>query len=273
MSLHTEWIRYGENQRYSGYFAKPDKASDGQPAVIVLQEIWGVDEHIQDVTRRFAQAGYAAFSPDLYAENGARKNGLDPQDIEAVKRFLESVPPTAWHNVEDRDKALAKLPEPEQTKVRNTFGILFGGLNLDAYLPQLVATAEFLRNSYTATKGQPIVSVGYCMGGGLSARLAAADKQLSGAAIFYGRAPSDEQIQQIQCPVRGFYGALDAGITNEVPAFAEKMKSLGKDFSYQVFDNAHHAFFNDTRASYSPAAARAAFAEVLGFFQSVTKNV
>lgn len=270
MTLHTEWIRYGENAQYSGYLARPNRLMNGQPAVIVLQEIWGVDDHIQDVTRRFAQAGYVAFAPDLYARDGARKEGLEADKIESVKRFLESVPPTVWHNAEDRDRAMDTLPEPDRTNVRQTFGTLFGNLNLDAYTDHLLATTAFLREANEATEGQPIVSVGFCMGGGLSARLAASDAKLAGAAIFYGRAPADEQIQHIQCPVRGFYGALDPSITDGVPEFAEKMKGAGKDFAYKVYADAHHAFFNDSRASYGPKAARESFAEVLSFFADVT---
>ncbi|MFB5192858.1 dienelactone hydrolase family protein [Alicyclobacillus fastidiosus] len=270
MALHTEWIRYGRDNLYSGYLAKPERAQDGQPAVVVFQEIWGVDEHIQDITRRFAQAGYVAFAPDLYAENGERRTGLDKDSIEAVKRFLESVPPTVWHDAAARDEALAKLPEPQQSTVRNTFGTLFGGLNLSAYEQQLASTTDFIRNDYAATKGQPVVSVGFCMGGALSAILASIDPNLAGAAIFYGRAPSEEQIANISCPVRGFYGSLDEGITKGVPDFAQKMKEAGKTFSYKVYEGAHHAFFNDTRASYHPRAVRAAFAEVLSFFDEVT---
>jgi carboxymethylenebutenolidase len=271
MTLHTEWVRYGDGNVRSGYLAKPERAQDGQPAVIVLQEIWGVDAHIQEVTERFAQAGYVALAPDLYAENGARKAGLQTDRVDTVKRFLESVPPGAWHDKDKRDEVMGELPEPEQTHVRETFGILFGGLNLDTYTAQLTDASNFLRHDYAATKGQPIVSIGFCMGGGLSARLAANDPDLKGAVIFYGQAPSDEQIKQIVCPVRGFYGELDARITGEVPGFAEKMQQAGKSFAYQIYDGAHHAFFNDSRAAYNPKAARAAFAEVLSFFDEVTK--
>lgn len=271
MSLHTEWIRYGEGESYLGYLAKPERATDGQPAVIVLQEIWGVDEHIQDVTRRFAQAGYVALAPDLYAENGARKTGFEPNSIEKVKRFLETVPPTAWHDADERDKAMNALPEPDRTTVKTTFGLLFGGLDLNKYTDALLAASTLLRDQLPASKGQPVVSVGFCMGGGLSAVLAANDPKMAGAVIFYGSAPSDAQIQKIECPVRGYYGSLDPRITDNVPAFAEKMKAAGKSFDYRVFENAHHAFFNDTRASYNPIAARESFAEVLGFFAQVTK--
>ncbi|WP_067622983.1 dienelactone hydrolase family protein [Alicyclobacillus acidiphilus] len=268
MSLHTEWIRYGDARQFSGYLTHPERMTDGQPAVVVIQEIWGVDEHIKNVADRFAQAGYVALAPDLYARDGARLPGFEAEAIDAVKRFLNSVSPAVWHDAGERDRAMEKLPEPEQSQVRRTFSQLFQS-DLDSHRPQLLASTDYLRNSYAVTKGQAVVSVGFCLGGALSARLASDDAQLAGAAIFYGRAPTEEQMKQIQCPVRGYYGALDHNITDKVPAFAEMMKQLGKDFAYRVYEGAPHAFFNDTRASYHAAAARSAFAEVLTFFHHV----
>ncbi|MBF0548483.1 MAG: dienelactone hydrolase family protein [Candidatus Riflebacteria bacterium] len=57
MANKGEWIEYGTRR---GYFAAPEKVSEPLPAIIVIQEAWGVNEHIEDVTRRFAAAGYAA---------------------------------------------------------------------------------------------------------------------------------------------------------------------------------------------------------------------
>ncbi len=272
MGLHTEWVQYGDNGVYSGFLARPDGVTEGLPAVVVIQEIWGVDDHIQDVTQRFAQAGYLAFAPDLYAKNGKREPGLEANRVQAVKKFLETVPPTAWNNPDDRDRAIDALPEPSRTEIRTTFGQLFGGLDLNRHLPQLQATTEYLRNSAEASKHQPVVSIGFCMGGGLSVRLAATDAELAGAVIFYGHAPSDEQIAAINCPVRGFYGELDPRISNEVPGLAERMKKAGKDFDYRIYDGAHHAFFNDGRASYNVNASRDAYAKVLTFFNEVTQK-
>ncbi|KRW90869.1 carboxymethylenebutenolidase [Alicyclobacillus tengchongensis] len=273
MSLHTEWIRYGKNSEQLGYLAKPERLPNGQPAVIVLQEIWGVDDHIQNVANRFAEAGYVALAPDLYAVDGKRKEGFEADAIDAVKKFLETVPPQVWNDSEARDRAMETLPEPQRTQVRRTFGALFGGLNLDAYNEQLLAASSFLRDTYPGSQGQPVVSIGFCMGGGLSARLATLDPKLAGAVIFYGQAPGEDRIASIQCPIRGFYASLDPRITDAVPAFAEQMQRAGKDFAYRVYEGAHHAFFNDSRASYHPQAARSAFAEVLTFFNQVTGGV
>lgn len=272
MSLHTENIRYGEDEKYSGYVARPSRVQGPLPAILVLQEIWGVDEHIQNVTRRFAEAGFVAFAPDLYARDGKRKEAFTAARIERVKQFLETVPPTIWNQKEERDSAMDALPEPDRTNVKDTFGQLFGGINPGLHAEQLLATTEFLRISYAPSQGQPIASIGFCMGGALSGRLASQDSQLRAAAIFYGNAPDNEAISTISCPVMGFYGSLDARITDAVPAFEENMKAQDKTFTAHVYEGAHHAFFNDTRSSYSPSASRDAFARVLTFFVDQLSN-
>ncbi|MCY0875183.1 MAG: dienelactone hydrolase family protein [Firmicutes bacterium] len=269
MQLHTEVVRYGKDQAFSGLLMKPERATGLLPAVIVIQEIWGVDEHIEDVTRRFAEAGYVAFAPDLYAKQGERLAGLDKDRVEAVKAFLETVPPSAWQNAEERAAAMEKLPDGPRQQIQQTFATLFGGLDRAEFATMLTSAAAWLRDECAYSKGQGVVSIGFCMGGALSGRLACLDPQLRGAAIFYGDAPSNELLSAIQCPVRGFYGGLDPRITNAVPGFAQAMKDAGKDFAYTVYDDAQHAFFNDSRRSYHVTASRDAFAQTLSFFHTV----
>jgi len=266
MPLNSSWIRYGENSQYTGYMACPDKVDAPVPAVVVLQEIWGVDDHIEDVTRRFGQAGYAAFAPDLYANNGSRSPEMEKQRVEDVKSFLETLPPTAWGNAEERDKAMDALPGNQGQFIKETFAKLFGGLNSNNYTDQLVATTQFLRNENEASRGRSVGSVGFCMGGALAAHLAGYDKQLKAAVMFYGRAPEQAVLEQIACPVRGFFAEHDVQLTKTMPAFADAMKAAGKDFDYLVYDGANHAFFNDTRRSYHVDASRDAFARTLSFF-------
>lgn len=266
MAVKTEWVRYGKDQEYIGYMAKMDQVTKDLPAVIVIQEIWGVDDHIQDVAKRFAQAGYLAFAPDLYARHGERIEDLRAERVEEVKAFLDSLPHTAWTNAEERKKALQKLDEGKQTRISKTFERMFGGMHSDDYIQQLLVTSRYLREECEASKGQGVASVGFCMGGGLSALLACRDSQLKGAVIFYGTAPSEEELEHINCPVYGFYGELDKRITDHVPRFAELMKQKGKTFDYQIYKDTHHAFFNDTRSSYNVASARDAYRRVLQFF-------
>lgn len=266
MSVKSSWEFFGPNQQFVGYLATPNESASQLPVIIVLQEIWGVDEHIKDVANRFASAGYAAFAPDLYVREKTRKPVFEPNRIDAVKQFLGTLPPTAWHSEQERDAHLAKLPEPQQTQIRETFVQLFAGLNMENYIEHLLETAKFLREDLELTRGQKMASIGFCMGGALSAITASVVNDLSGAVIFYGNSPKTDRIQTISCPVLGFYGGLDERITSQVPEFDQSMKEAGKSFSYHIYDGAHHAFFNDTRPSYNVQASRDAFAKVLAFF-------
>jgi carboxymethylenebutenolidase len=267
MTVHEEWINYGNDHEFTGFAARLSVAEQSLPAVIVIQEIWGVDGHIQDVVRRLAGAGYAAFAPDLFAMNGSRPESLSFDRIEEAKKFLNTLPPSSWRNPTERDEALILLPLGQRTMISETLSQLLGGLNPEGYVGHLTAAADFLRNTYTFSKGQGVVSVGFCMGGALSAVLAGEDPELKGAVIFYGNAPSLERIANIECPVLGFYGEMDTRLTEGLPAFAAAMKEAGKSLEYTIYPKAQHAFFNDRRPSYQNSAARSAYARLLSFLQ------
>lgn len=270
MSVQSEWVSYGNGGQYVGYAARLEQATTPLPAVIVLQEIWGVDEHIMDVTNRFAEAGYVAFAPDLYAQNGGRPEVVSAERVEAVKSFLNTLPPSAWSNPAEREAEMAKLPGEEQRNIGETFGTLFGGLVMEKYIDQLKATSAFLRDEYALTKGQGVASVGFCMGGSLSGLLACHDSALRGAVIYYGsRPPQGDDIAAIQCPVLGFFGSLDVKVTEAGEEFAAGMRKAGKSMDLNVYEGALHAFFNDSRPAYHVGAARDSFAKTLSFFNEV----
>jgi carboxymethylenebutenolidase len=276
MSLNTEYVHYGPGDEYGAYAAWPARAATPLPSVVVIQEIWGLDAHIEDVARRYALAGYVALAPDLYATAGSRPAPLARERVAALQGFLNQLPPaTAGAMMMDpgaREAELSKRPPEEAARLGETMGALFGGLasgsrNLDAYVPKLVGASAFLRGAFPASRGRKVGSVGFCMGGSLVGLLACHDPDLAAAAIFYGSGPAASLIPSIRCPVAGFYGALDRRVTDGVPAFAEAMRAAGKRFEYQVYEGALHAFFNDTRPSYQVDAARDAYARVLDLFR------
>ena len=83
MELATEWLDLDSPAgQVSAYFARPVPAREPVPGVLVIQEVWGVDGHIQDVAARFATAGYAALAPDLYSAAGGRPPALSAERVE-----------------------------------------------------------------------------------------------------------------------------------------------------------------------------------------------
>ncbi|WNC13738.1 dienelactone hydrolase family protein [Brevibacillus brevis] len=270
MSLKTEWITFEQDgSKHRLYTARLERAKTPLPVVIVIQEIWGTDAHIRDVTERFAKAGFLAVAPDLYAVNGDRPASMTDERIEQIKAFLEALPPPSWHDAEAREAALANQPEKAREELRATYADVFANLKrLPQLLETLQATVSYLEG-YELSKGQKAVSIGYCMGGALSLMLAASEPRLAGAAVYYGHLLGKEQIAGIQCPVVGFFGELDGRITSHVPEFAAAMQEAGKSFTYEIYDGAHHAFFNDTRGAYHAAASRDAWQKTLAFFTRV----
>lgn len=247
------------------YGARPAAAQAPLAAVVVIQEVWGVDEHIRDLTDRFATAGYYAVAPDLYAQEGERPAALAGDRIEALKLFLDHAPPEAWRDPAARDAALAALPEPDRSRLRETVSVvLTPDRPYDRWLRTLLAVAEAVRGSRLCN-GR-VMSTGYCLGGHLSARLAGADPELAAAAIYYGASPDPGAMRALACPLIGCYGGEDPRITGTVPAFEEAMRAAGKRFEAHVYPGAPHAFFNDTRPSYRVDAARDAWARTLKLF-------
>jgi carboxymethylenebutenolidase len=271
MELATGWINYDTPAgKVAAYIARPEAAAAPLPGIIVLQELWGVDAHITDLVDRFAGASYFACAPDLYSAGGGRPPALAPERVAAAQAFMNSVPPAEWMAVIGdegrRAEALAKLPSNEAHNVGETLGELFGGARIPGRnLVITQAAAAYLR-SHPACSGRAIGSVGYCMGGGLSAQLACTDPDLGAAAIYYGASPSAEQVAQIRCPVRGFYGQDDPRVIAGLPEFEAALKAAGVDHQLRIYPDTGHAFFNDRRPSYQPESARDAWACTLSFF-------
>ena len=141
MGLKDEWIRFGE-EPHLGYFCYPERAVRPIPALIVLQEAWGVDLHIQDVTRRLALAGYAALAPDLYAKAGERPAPLANERLAELKAMLDELP-SAWRDEAARSAWLAKKTAPERERILETFGVLRGNMgNVAGLLPILTARRD-----------------------------------------------------------------------------------------------------------------------------------
>jgi carboxymethylenebutenolidase len=268
MNLKTESVRYGDG--FTGYFAVAANAKTPLPGVIVIQEAWGVDEHIKDMVHLFALAGYAAFAPDVFTANGVRPEPLTNERLKEAKEFFNELKPAEMGDPAKRDAVLNQKPEASRNRIKESITAVFTLAGQGAKnLPPVLAASHYLRDTRPETRGQKIASVGYCMGGGLSVLLATADPKLAGAIIYYGTGPSEDEVAKIQCPVLGFYGATDERVNATIPALEKAMEKHGKSFEFHIYEGAGHAFSNDTRPSYDVKATRSALNRTLSFFEHV----
>ena len=112
-----------------------------------------------------------------------------------------------------------------------------------------------------------IASIGFCWGGWRSFMLATEEPKLSRAVVFYGSTPA-AGLDKIQAPVLAHYGQLDHRLTGNAIFTEKTMKQSGKKFTYHVYPNAYHAFFNDTGPRHDPEASKLAWARTLEFLRS-----
>ncbi len=203
------------------------------PTIIVIQEVFGVHEHIKDLCRRLAKQGYLAVAPELYARQG------DPSKYPAIsdliKNVVSKVPDTQVATDLDATVAWATTNHGDASKIGVT-GFCWGGR-------QTWLFAEH------------------------SSRLKAA---VAWYGPLAGKAT--DQVGQMKAPVLGLYGGLDQGITAEhVKQMQEALKSapsIAADTKLIVYPDAGHSFNADYRPGYSKADAEDGWAKMLAFFKA-----
>ncbi|MCL5430551.1 MAG: dienelactone hydrolase family protein [Candidatus Marsarchaeota archaeon] len=256
----------GNGSDISAYIAKPEKGKR-HAALIIIQEIWGVDDHIKDVARRYANEGYLAIAPDLYSMDKELKEGMRPQNIMEGMKFMRTAPPEVQRDPQKLGAELSKLTPEQQRGI----GVLMKVMNRDtreAFAAVLVDLVAYLKTRNDVDK-ESMGSLGFCMGGGLSVRLATLSPDIKACVIFYGEAPPKEAIPNIRAMTLGLYGEEDKRITDTVLELDEEMRRNGKSFDYHIYPNAKHAFFNNTRPeTYNRDAAEDAWKRTLDFFNS-----
>src|ERR1043165_4698131 len=177
-------------------------AADGpSPAIVVLQEGLGVTAHLRDVARRFAEQGHVVLVPDLYSHDRARAALGD----EAVTRFL----PLA--RAVDRDARIAALPRGDQAAAKQVVA-WFNARDTSTYFPDALAAVSWLRQQ-PGVLSDALGAVGFSLGGGLVAQLAATGAPLAAGVIFYGAGPSPDQAASVRVPLQGHYAEHDPAIT------------------------------------------------------------
>jgi carboxymethylenebutenolidase len=215
------------------YEAKPDGEARG--AVIVIQEAFGVNDHIQDVTRRFAAEGYRAVAPALFHRAGGGSAGYD--DFSKVMPLFEGVNDDGI--LDDVDATIAHLEAegfaPAQIGI---VGFCFGGR-----VTFLVASRRTLG-----------AAVGF-YGGGIAA---------AGGLPF---APLIGESSTLQTPWLGLFGDQDKGISVEsVEELRTALEQAPVDADIVRYADAEHGFHCDARASYHAESAADGWRRTLAWF-------
>jgi carboxymethylenebutenolidase len=214
---HREWVTVKHDGRAVETFVVYPESKDKTPVVLIIHEIFGMTDWVQDLADQVAEAGYIAVAPDLLSgmgPNGGRSSafpagqGMSSPAVEAVSH-----------------------------------------LNPDQVTADLNAVADYA-NKIPASTGKLFVA-GFCWGGGQSFRFATHRADLAAAFVFYGPPPAKEAMAGITAPVYGFYAGNDARIGATLPDAREQMKAVGKTFEPVTYEGAGHGFM---RAGEAPDA-------------------
>jgi carboxymethylenebutenolidase len=222
---------------FPAYRAMPSQGRSF-PVVVVVQEIFGVHEHIRDVCRRFAKLGYLAVAPELYARQG---------DVSKLSESSDIV-----------TKVVSKVPDAQ----------------VMADLDATVAWAKSLGNGNIEKLGV----TGFCWGGRIVWLYAAHSPQVKAGVAWYGRLvgkPSDLQPKHpldvaasLKVPVLGLYGADDQGIPlDTIEQMRTALKVAGSPSEIVIYPNTPHGFHADYRASYRKEQAQDGWKRLQAWFR------
>jgi carboxymethylenebutenolidase len=231
MAVATETVRIETpGGAMPAYLARP-AGGETLPAVLVIQEAFGLNEHIEDVARRIAAAGYVALAPDMYHRGGARRTA----------------------SYADLATAIGLMNE----------------LKDDDIVADLDAAVAWLRVR-PGVRGDRIGITGFCMGGRISYLMACARPEaITAAAPFYGGGIPVKRTATLQCPVLAFFGGDDAFIPAEQVARLEAaVREHHKTVETVVYPGAPHGFFCSERDSYRADAAADAWQRLMDFLRT-----
>jgi carboxymethylenebutenolidase len=208
------------------------------PVILVVQEIFGVHEHIKDICRRFAKLGYLAIAPELYARQG---------DVSKLTDFNEII-----------SKVVSKVPDAQ-------------------VMSDLDATVAYVKKSGKGDTAKLGVT-GFCWGGRIVWLYATHNKDLKAGVAWYGRLtnPKDDLhpkhpldlVESLKAPVLGLYGGADMGIpVANVDSMKAALKQANKPSEIVLYPDTPHGFYADYRPSYRKEQADDGWKRLLEWFK------
>jgi carboxymethylenebutenolidase len=220
-----------DDKTFAGYLALPPKTPRGEPApaIVVLQEIWGVNEHIRAVADQYASDGYVALAPDLFWRMKPRVDlGYDEDGTKEAFGYRKAI-------------------------------------DLDLADRDIAASVEVLRGMKEVAGG--IGVVGYCMGGMLAYR-AAAKAGADCVVCYYGGgiAQQLDLAPSITGPMAMHFGDKDAHITKDLVDAIKATFEQRSNVRIDTYPPADHGFNCWARPSYHQQSAALAHGRSLAFF-------
>ena len=223
------------------YRAMPDKKGKKFPVVLVIHEIFGVHEWIQDVCRRFAKLGYMAIAPALYSRQGDVHHLPDPPTLQ--RTIFSQIPDTQVNTDLDSTLEWASKNHGDIKKAAIT-GFCWGG-----------------RAVWMYSEHNPGLRAGAAWYGTLVSNPNAPPNPVRPTNPIDG-------VKDLKVPVIGFYGGLDKGISQDsVNKMKDALKAQHSKSEINVYPNADHGFFADYRQSYNKEAAEDAWPKLLAWFK------
>jgi carboxymethylenebutenolidase len=224
------------------YEARP-AGSGKYPVVIVIPEVFGMHEHIKDVTRRFAKEGFLSITFEPYARDGGV---LHLPDIAAVRKVVDPVPDARVMADLDGIVAYVKKHQAGQADRIGVTGFCRGGMY----------TLLFAAQNRDIKAAVPWYG------------------QIKPAKTAGVRTVAPIEVaSRITAPVLGLYGEADAGIpVADVKELEAALKAAGKTAEFILYKDAPHAFYADYRPSYRAEAAKDAWARCVAWFNRYLKG-
>lgn len=219
------------------YRAMP-AAGKAFPVVLVVQEIFGVHEHIKDVCRRFGKLGYLAIAPEMYARQG------DVSKLQNIQEIFQ--------------KVVSKVPDAQ-------------------VMADLDAAVDWAAKSGKGDVARLGIT-GFCWGGRVVWLYAAHSAKLKAGVAWYGRLVGQasemtpkhpvDVAASLKAPVLGLYGGQDQGIPQDtVEKMRAALKAAGKPSEIVVYPQAGHGFNADYRPGYNKEAAEDGWKRLQDWFK------
>ncbi len=224
---HHEWVKVKNGDREVNSFIVYPEVNKKATAVVVIHEIFGMSDWVQQMTDELAEAGYIAIAPDLLSGMGPNKGGTS--DV--------------------------------ATQGNNAVGLAIRALPPDQIAGDLNAVADYV-SKLPAANGK-VAAGGFCWGGSTTFLFATRRPSLKAEFVFYGSAPNDNAqgqpytvdkaaLGKISAPVYGFYAENDMRIDATVPPSVDAMKELKKMYDPVTYAGAGHGFMRAGEPNAAP---------------------